>query len=777
LKSKLLILSWLSALCAAAASNAFLGPIPVQFVNSGEELVLDMRRFYQPGEDTTLKVDVATFDPASSQLQVKVDANRRGIIDLPIEVSGKETALKGVLTLAVQGPLFQQFTYKPETKPQRVFLAGSFNDWSRDKTPMVEHDGVYEARMTLKPGTYTYKFYVDEKWITDPANPKITSDSLGGFNSVLNLTEGTKTPAPYIYADRMTDAGLEIAIIEGEAKLESVSAVVEAKDGQTHKVEPAIDGLRLKFPAEALPGDGWLRVIVSDTSGNASNVLRFPLGEKTAFHWQDAVMYFALTDRFLDGDKSNDRPVKNPEVKPPANYHGGDWRGIRKKIEDGYFDEIGINTLWIAPLNKNPDGAYREYPEPHRWYTGYHGYWPVSPTEVEPRFGDAAELKALVKAAHKHGIKVLADLVLHHVHELHPWWKEHRDWFGNLELPDGRKNLRLWDEQQFTTWFEPYLPTFNFSKTEPVNALIDNSVWWAKEYDLDGFRLDAVKHIPQVFWPRFRSALRERVARPLYLVGETFKDRAGIASFVGPNMLDGQFDFPLYDTIKDAFATESTDMENLDVSLTQSERVYGKETPMSPLVGNHDKPRFMAYADGDLPDPKIAKVEDVGWEKPPKVDDPKNYAKIELAEAFLLSIDGVPMIYYGDEIGMTGAADPDNRRDMRFNSDLSPGEKSVLANFKKLTHIRRGHPALRYGSRRVVDLEKDAYAFVRAHLEDRVVCVFNRGAEDRSFELEVAPELADGDYTNLLDGASLQVMDGKLKLPLKAKTAAIITKP
>jgi cyclomaltodextrinase / maltogenic alpha-amylase / neopullulanase len=149
----------------------------------------------------------------------------------------------------------------------------------------------------------------------------------------------------------------------------------------------------------------------------------------------------------------------------------------------------------VAPLNRNPDKAYQESPEPHRWYTGYHGYWPVSSTEVDPHIGTAKDLHALVDDAHAHGMKVIADLVLHHVHEEHPWWKQHRDWFGSVDLPDGRKNLRLWDEQQFTTWFEPYLPSFDFSKDAPVNALIDNSVWWANTYKLDGFRLDAVKHI------------------------------------------------------------------------------------------------------------------------------------------------------------------------------------------------------------------------------------------------------------------------------------------
>jgi glycosidase len=370
---------------------------------------------------------------------------------------------------------------------------------------------------------------------------------------------------------------------------------------------------------------------------------------------------------------------------------------------------------------------------------------------------------------------------LHHVHTEHPWWKQHRDWFGTLELPDGRKNLRLWEEQQFTTWFEPYLPSFDFAKDAPVRALIENSVWWLNRYKLDGFRLDAVKHIIPSFWWKFRAALREQVDQkrklPLYLVGETFKDRAGIMSFVGPNMLDGQFDFPLYDQIKDTFGLTKDDMKALDDALNSSEQVYGKETLMSPLVGNHDKGRFMAYADGDLPVGEKVKEEEVGWANPPTVDAPANYSKLELAQAFLMSIDGVPMIYYGDEIGMTGAGDPDNRRDMRFDDKVTADEQRVLENFKKLGAIRREHPALRYGSRRSLRADHDVYAFIRAHLGDRVLVAFNRGKTETKVEFDVSPELVDGEYVEGLTGNKLEVRDGKLSVPLPAQTAAFVTRP
>ena len=775
------------ALAEASAEAPFLGPIPVQYATGDKDVVLDMHRFFEPAGaqldvGASRDVDVA-FDTVS--LQLRVHARKAGLIDIPVTAKLGKGSRHTVLTLAVTAAEHgHRFVYKPKPEEQgdgatapKVYLAGVFNGWSTNKTPLAgpNQNGEYSVDVALQPGKYGYKFVVDGKWLRDPLNPDTEDNGAGDKNSVVTVAAETQTTSPVIYADRFSGNTL-IVRSASPAALTTVSAVFET-DTDAAAVAAKIAGENIEVQ---LPGDksGFLRVIAATADGSPTNVVRCAAGKaSTGFSWHDGVLYYAFTDRFSDGNKSNDKPVVNSKVEPPANFHGGDLAGVRKKIEEGYFEKLGVNTIWVAPLNRNPAEAYQEYPEPHRWYTGYHGYWPVSSTELDPHVGTSAELQSLVEVAHHHNLKVIADLVLHHVHQEHPWWKQHRDWFGTLELPDGRKNLRLWDEQQFTTWFEPYLPSFDFSKDAPVRALIDNSVWWLNRYKLDGFRLDAVKHILPSFWWKFRAALREQVdakrKQPLYLVGETFKDRAGIISFVGPNMLDGQFDFPLYDQIKDTFGLTKDDMKGLDEALAASEKIYGKETLMSPLVGNHDKGRFMAYADGELPVEGV-KEEEIGWKNPPQVRDSSNYRKLELAQAFLMSIDGVPMIYYGDEIGMTGAGDPDNRRDMRFGDRVSADEQRVLENFKKLGAIRRAHPALRYGSRRSLRADHDVYAFVRAHLDDRVIVAFNRGTDEAKLDLNVSPELADGNYTDALSGNAVEVRDGKVTISLPAQTAAFV---
>ncbi|MEI8386437.1 MAG: alpha-amylase family glycosyl hydrolase [Verrucomicrobiota bacterium] len=576
--------------------------------------------------------------------------------------------------------------------------------------------------------------------------------------------------SPTVFAESQTP-GLITYRVSGDSPVTRISAVLERPDGSSSLTAfVQLNGTSVRVSTEAVPDGSWIRIVAADDKGRVSRAARAQVRPKEGFRWQDGIIYYAFTDRFVNGDQSNDRPVKDPAVLPQANYFGGDFEGIQKKIEEGYFKKIGINVLWLAPLNRNPDAAWKEYLPPYRSYTGYHGYWPVSESEVEPRFGGEEGLKALVGPAQKNGIKIIADLVLKHVHIENPLWKEHPDWFGSLTLPDGTKNLRLWDAQQFTTWFEEFLPGFDFDNPKPVAFLISNAEAWAEKFGLDGYRLDAVKHIKYSFWPKFRSAMREMQERehlaPMYFVGETFMDRRGIMSFVGPNMLDGQFDFPLYDTIMDVFAKGQKGFADLEKSLSESETIYGKETLMSPLIGNHDKSRFMAYADGDLPDPEIAKEEDVGWTKPPSVDNPASYEKLKLAIGFLLSIDGVPMVYYGDEVGLTGAGDPDNRRMMPAEDALGAEQKSVREHLGKMAALRTAHPALRYGSRRLLVADGDRYAFVRRHFDDKVLALWNRGGGEAEFNLQPGPELPDGTYSDALSGQSIEVKSGETNFVL-----------
>ncbi len=783
----------------------------MQPVTAGDRLVLDLRRFYfeKPGSAERLVAGESVpgkfaieIDASAFTLVVTVDKNASGLIEIPLRVTTagakavggasavgrKDTRaavgaqqgdaqqlLQGVLLIGVQPADGYTFSYRPAGRgPHKINVAGQFNGWntgSHELKPVG--GGLYELFVRMPAGSHPYKFVVNGEWMLDPSNPEQTGDG----NSVARVGAPERGRAPVVYAREADGDRSVFRVVPGDSEIVQVSTVLQLPGGQSRAVSHKRDGNIVSVDTAGAPAGTWVRAVVADAKGNVSNAARVPARPLAGFQWQDGIIYYAFTDRFADGDKGNNRPVEDERVPPQANYQGGDFEGIRKKVDEGYFADLGVNVLWLAPLNRNPDGAWQEYLPPFRHYTGYHGYWPVSHNEVEPRFGGEEALKKMIGAAHAGGMFIIADLVLKHVHKDHPIWKERPELFGPLELPDGTKNLRRWDDHQFTTWFEEWLPGFDFDNPEAVKFLIGNAVDFAMRFKLDGYRLDAVKHIKRSFWWRYRTAMRMAVdpgrKTPLYSVGETFMDREGIMSFVGPNMLDGQFDFPLYDTIIDVFAMHKSGMDELERSLAASESIYGKETLMSPLLGNHDKARFMAYADGDLPDPAQPDEEEVGWSNPPQADRPESFEKLKLGLTFVLSIDGVPMIYYGDEIGMSGAGDPDNRRMMRWGADVTAAENSVREHFSKVAAVRHKHPALRYGSRRALVAEGDRYAFVRAHLEDAVLAVWNRGVHRTEFSLGVAPEMPDGIYVDALSDQQIEVKDGKTSFKVGPMKSAL----
>jgi len=791
----ILFLSWAASQARADAKtpSRFIGWIPVQTLSSGKSVEFDLTRFLAtaPGDKLELERTAplpevqVDLDPAKLVLRLSPSAQAQGMEDLRLKiVPAQGEAAEGIFTYSVQSIPETKFRFFGTGSEKSVSVAGSFNGWNTGANPLKKTgENTWQLSLPLPAGSHTYKLVVDGQWRIDPANKQKAGDGTGNENSLVQVS-GATGPAPVLFARSRDSETLTFGCHPETWKPAKISAVVQLPGGSSRSLsaEPsAAGGWQVK--TAGLPPEAWVRIMGIGSDGTPAFPTRARVGEDlpAGSNRHDHIIYFAFIDRLVDGDPSNN-PKPDPRVEPPAQYFGGDLAGVKKLIDNGYFEKLGINTLWLSPVNQNPLPPYQEFKEPRRWYTGYHGYWPISSTEVEPRFGGNSALTALAEAAEKKKISILLDLVLAHVHEEHPTFKQHPDWFGSLMLPDGTRNLRKWDnETQFTTWFEPFLPRFNYDS--PGGAfLIDNAVDWIKRFDLDGFRLDAVKHIPPKYWTAFRQGLRQNLPQTtrdsFYLVGETFMDRPGINSFIGPNRLDGQFEFPLYDTLLEVFGTGKEDFASLERSAAASDRVFGPETVMSPLLGNHDKSRFMAYADGDLPDPKEPDEFVVGWTKPPKVDRESSYEKLKLAFTFVLTTSGAPTIYYGDEIGMTGAQDPDNRRMFPELAKLTPAEKSVQDHVAKLNALRAKHPAIRYGSRRAIQADRDQYAVVRAYLDDRVLLLYNRSDKPAQFELDLGPEFGDGPLQDQLGRLRQDavVKNGFLKTELPPLSSAYLSR-
>lgn len=381
-------------------------------------------------------------------------------------------------------------------------------------------------------------------------------------------------------------------------------------------------------------------------------------------------------------------------------------------------------------MTQNPAGVWQEWVEPKRYYSGYHGYWPIRSTTIDHRFGTDAELHELVNTAHGHDMNVYLDYVCNHVHQDHPLYQNHPDWATNFILEDSTVNIRIWDEQRLTTWFDHFLPSLDFSRPEVVEAQTDSTMFWITEYGLDGFRHDATKHINTAFWRTLTRKLKEQVVvgenRPIYQIGETYGSRELISRYIGSGLLDAQFDFSLYFEVRDVFARQEPSFELVKNAMEESFGWFGHHSTMGYITGNHDQSRFISLAGGALAFDESA-IE-AGFSREIGVGDPVGYDRLHMLAGFLFSIPGIPVIFYGDEIGMPGAGDPDNRRMMRF-SGLSPKEQETLVTFRRLTALRSNHLPLTYGDTEVLLADQDQLAIARTWFGELAIAVFNKSGQ------------------------------------------------
>lgn len=526
---------------------------------------------------------------------------------------------------------------------------------------------------------------------------------------------------------------------------------------QNMLVEDAIqdDAVDLK-KLPKLKGRSYLRVFASD--GNVLiNDLLIPLQNGkpitstallTRHDPQAQVLYSLMVDRFYDGNPANDAPLNRPDVDPRVDYMGGDLKGITLKIEEGFFDSLGVNTIWISPITQNPTDAWGEYPDPKTKFSGYHGYWPIYNTKIDDRMGTDAELRELLRTAHEHEINVILDYVANHMHINSPTLKAHPDWVTDSLLADGRRNFELWDEARLTTWFDKHIPTLDLERPEVCEAMTDTALYWIANYDFDGYRHDACKHIPLDYWRMFTRKMKTRFpGRPLWMIGETYGDNDLVGSYVKTGMLDAQFDFGVYHTAADVLGRPGESMKRLADVIDESLADFGAHNTMGHISGNHDKTRLISLIGGAVSWDEDGK--DAGWHRSIGVTangDPAREAvafkKALLLEVLNLTIPGVPCIYQGDEYGQPGGNDPDNRRMMRF-CGLSSNEEWMRSEVASLIALRRSSMPLLYGDYKLLYVDDCVMVFERSYLGESVVVGLNNGhaparvpVSDRIIEIE-----------------------------------------
>lgn len=657
-------------------------------------------------------------------------------------IDAMEVYINGqMLVVPVKRPAMEKvrMTLASYQEHDSIDMVGDLNSWTAG-VHRYDADGYLD--LELAPGGYAYRLIVDGEEMLDPANASRVPNGFGAFNSFLKVEPSNADLIPHLVVKDAVDDLIHVVTSVDDGKWFAL--------WQNQSIEKVAADNLFAIPEAAKELQRSYVRIWSETPEGLSNEVRIPLEhgkvitsteQLTRYDNEGNIMYFMMVDRFVNGDTSIDEPAEDERILPRANYFGGDLEGVRQKLEEGYFDDLGINTLWISPITENPTGAYQEYPEPRRWFSGYHGYWPISFKKVDHRLGSNAGLKTLVDQTHADNKNIILDYVCNHVHQEHPMIIAHPEWRTQLELPDGRRNLRLWDEQRLTTWFDDFLPTLDFSIPEVTDVMSDSALWWIEEFDFDGFRHDATKHIPESFWRANTIKLKklgEERGRNYFQVGETFGSRELIQSYIGSGMMDGQFDFNLYFDAVSVFKDTTSPMTKLSESLMASLNYHGSLHAMCNITGNHDLTRFISLAGKAVRDDEDQK--EAGWHREIKVEDPVGYAKLKMLETFIMTIPGIPVIFYGDEIGMPGANDPDNRRMMRFD-DLAAEEEAVKVHVSTITRLRSEHMALLFGDVEMVQADKDVLVYKRTYLSDQVITCFNNSNRPIQVTIPVGLEM------------------------------------
>lgn len=487
---------------------------------------------------------------------------------------------------------------------------------------------------------------------------------------------------------------------------------------------------------------------------------------------EDDVIYLIMPDRFADGDASNNEPVAGAgtyDRKKARAFHGGDLRGIRNHLS--YLRDLGVTAIWLNPIYANDSHSPEDY----------HGYGAVDYYGVDAHFGTLAELRELVKAGHEQGIKMILDQVPNHTGPRHPWAKEppEPDWLhgsvaSHLTARSPMDNVidlhappRFWRDM-VEGWFAGLLPDLNQENPDVARYLVQNSVWWAEATGIDGYRLDTYPYLTRNFWAAWHKGLRS--AEPsLTTVGEVFHPDPTVTSFFagGRKQYDGVdsgvstvFDFPLFFALRNVCLRGAPASQFVDV--LRRDWLYPHPEKLVTFIGNHDTKRWMGEP-GATPE------------------------SLKLAYSLLLTLRGIPQLYSGDEIGMPGGDDPDNRRDFPGGfpgdptsaftpSGRTPEQEAIFSHLQALLRLRKEHVALRRGQQWHIGWGADFYAYARITAEERVLVLVNTSGSAKKLTLPLSdtPLANAGSLDALSSGAGPATLhDGQLEAAVAARSAAI----
>lgn len=560
-------------------------------------------------------------------------------------------------------------------------------------------------------------------------------------------------------------------LIQGDHLAGATFRVSGEKHGQPFKLE------RTSISANGHYAELWLSasptqpedITITASTGSGKATLPFHFGRRrsaadgfSGFSSKD-VMYLIMTDRFADGDPSNDGPSAD-RTRARA-WHGGDLRGVMDHLD--YLQDLGITTVWITPVYQNHGPQ------------SYHGYGATDMYAVDEHFGSLQQLQALSAALHQRHMKLVMDMVPNHIGPAHPWVEDEPEptWFHGTKAEHHKAQTEFrpltnphapWRDQRDVTegWFADALPDMNQENPDAAQYLMQNVLWWTEQTGLDGIRFDTFPYVQRPFWADLHKQLFSLWPN-LTDVGEVYNgDPVTTSSFAGGVTRDGAdtglytpFDFPSYFALRDVFL-KGESFSRLD-NMLREDSLFPHPERLVPFLGNHDTARFLSEK-GATP------------------------RQLQLAFAVLLTMRGMPEIYSGDEIAMLGGDDPDNRRDFPggfpgdAQSAFAPAQqtaeqKEMHTWVRSLLHLRAAHPALQSGKEQVLATSVAQFAYVRNSGSEHVLVAVNNSDAPSTLHIVTTETSVEGvtGSQSLLGEGTVTVHPGSMDLQLPARGLVI----
>ena len=520
--------------------------------------------------------------------------------------------------------------------------------------------------------------------------------------------------------------------------------------GKEFAIEPELMEGTISCLNTVAAGVKNIPVTVKDIYGNvyttATNVTVTERKKSAGdFDWDEAVIYFAVTDRFFDGDASNNDAYGvgdyNVGEKGGSSYHGGDFAGLNQKLD--YLKDLGVNTIWITPIVENITEDQHDNETDTATY-GYHGYWASDFTKLNKHLGKEQQFKALLDAAHSKGMKIMVDVVLNHA----GYGRE--DYFNSiLTDADGNSISMIRDSSNTISGDDKYdslsdLPDFVTENKAVTDQLVAWQTEWMSKYSIDYYRVDTVKHVETTTWAAFKNSLT-KVNPDFKMIGEySGAGYANNAGELGTGTMDALLDFDFNDFAQNFVTGNISSVEN---SLQKRNNAINNTSVMGSFLSSHDE---------DTLQYKLVNES--------KISEEEAYNLMKVAATLQITAKGQPVLYYGEEIGQGGANNwplQTNRRDFDWTEleKQKADSNSIYNHYKTMLAIRNAYTdVFARGNRSTVAVsDADGYEVISRSYGNNTLYV---GMNVKEAEKEVVIPVAESAGTvlkNLYDGKTYTV--------------------